>query len=94
MGFISKLLKYCILLAFYIAVFVGLVWLLLGMNPKETYTKARDHFYQVKAKLTGAKTAFSETASDMAGVAKYHLNEAQDRIEGKDPYRNVNFPSN
>lgn len=72
-----------------IAFFV-LVWILLGMGPSETYHKIAARVMSVKNGTVAATNSITKTAGDMGRVANHHLNEANDRIHGKDPYQDYN----
>ena len=90
MNFIAKLIKECIRLVIYAVVFVLLAWIFLGLSPRSTWNRFLTQAGHVTSFVTGSARNVSETASDMANVAKYHLNEASDRIDGKDPYEDFN----
>lgn len=90
MGFIGKLIKGCVRLAVYAVVFTLLAWIFLGLSPRDTWNRFLKQVNYVTSFVTGSARNVSETASSMANVAKHHLNEAADRIDGKDPYEGFN----
>ncbi len=72
-----------------IAFFV-LTWVLLGMGPLETYNKIASRVISLKNGTITATNSVAKTAGSMGRVANHHLNEANDRINGKDPYQDYN----
>lgn len=89
MGFIGKLIKGCIKLLIYAVIFTVLVWIFLGLSPKSTWYHFNRQIDRVISFVTASTNNISSTASDMANVARYHLDQASDRIDGKDPYENI-----
>ncbi len=91
---LKGLIKFLILAVFKIAVFFIIfmlcAWALLGMTPSETWTTTVSRI----SSLTGGIVNFGhdtmDTAGRMKGVAQYHLNQAAERIDGKDPYEDYN----
>lgn len=79
----KKLSKACTHLIVYIVIFFALVWILLGLTPSQTY-------HQIVNRAISATNVATKTAGDMGRVANHHLNEASDRIHGKDPYQDYN----
>ena len=72
--------------AIYVLLFLGLVWLLLGISPKEAYVRAGDNLDRLMGRVGNFSSNMGETVHDMRGVAGQHLQEAADRINGTDPY--------
>lgn len=89
MGFIGKLIKVCIKLMIYAVIFTVIAWIFLGLSPKSTWDRFNRQVDKITSFITGSVRNVSSTASDMANVARYHLDQASDRIEGKDPYEGV-----
>ncbi len=90
MGFINLLIKTIIRLIIYIAVFMAFVWLLLGIPPQDTWTRSWDRLNQMIGRAASSAGDIAKTAGDMKNVAGYHLQQAADRIDGKDPYEDFN----
>ncbi len=86
MEFIGRLVKLVIRLAIYAVVFAAFAWLLLDIGPAETWQRSVENLGNIGARISGAASTTVKTAGDMKDVAGYHLREAADRIEGKDPY--------
>ena len=82
----SRLFRYLFHTCFYIAIFLGLVWLLLGIPPKEAWLRTQNNVGRLFGRASTFAGDFSKTAGDMKNVADYHLQEASDRLHGKDPY--------
>ena len=82
----SKIFRALFHTCFYIAIFLGLVWLLLGIDPKEALTRSRDNLGRLFGRASNFAGDFTKTAGDMKNVADYHLQEANDRLHGVDPY--------
>ena len=89
MEFIGKLIKGCINLVIYAVIFTMIAWIFLGLSPKSTWDRFNRQVDKVTSFITGSAGNISSTASDMANVARYHLDQASDRIDGKDPYEEV-----
>ena len=73
----------------YVVVFVGLVWLILGIPPMETYSRAVQNIGGLIGRATGISQEVMQTAGDMKNVADSHLQQAADRINGIDPYEKI-----
>lgn len=86
----KNILKAIIWLVIRAISFFVLVWILLGMGPSETYHKIAARVISLKNGTISATNSIAKTAGDMGRVANYHLNEANDRIHGKDPYQDYN----
>jgi hypothetical protein len=82
----SRLFRILFHTAVYIAIFLGLVWLLLGIPPQEALTRSRDNLRRLFGQADHFAGDFKKTAGDMKEVADYHLQEANDRLHGIDPY--------
>jgi len=82
----SRLLRALFHTCFYVAIFLGLVWLLLGIPPQEAVVRSRDNLRRLFGRADNFAQDFTKTAGDMKDVADYHLQEANDRLHGIDPY--------
>lgn len=82
----SRLFRILFHTLFYVAIFLGLVWLLLGIPPKEAFVRSRDNVGRLFGRAGTFAGDFTKTAGDMKDVADYHLQEANDRLHGVDPY--------
>ncbi len=86
----KKISKTIIWLVVHIIAFFILVWILLGMGPFETYQRIVNRVVSFANGTIAATNNITKTAGDMGRVANHHLNEANDRINGKDPYQDYN----
>ena len=77
-------------LAVYVLIFVGLVWALLGITPKETYVRSRDNLGRIFGRLETFAGKVGETGISMKEAGKSQLQQASDRFHGKDPYEKIN----
>ncbi len=83
---ISLCFRIVVRLTFYALVFIVLAWLLLGLTPTVTVRTSMRNI----SNLMNFTRDISRTASNMGDVARHHLNEASERIDGKDPYEDFN----
>ncbi|MBQ7412789.1 MAG: hypothetical protein IJV07_00740 [Alphaproteobacteria bacterium] len=83
---ISRFLKLIFHTLFYVVLFFGLVWALMGIPPQDAWQRMSDHL----SRLSGQGGTFvhnmANTASDMKEAADSQLQQASDRFHGKDPY--------
>lgn len=83
---------FCFRWTLYIFAFIMLVWVFLGIPPTDSLKTANDRVwsaYQFMAKGTFLDD-ITKTAGDMKRVANRELNQAAERIDGKDPYEDFN----
>ena len=83
---ISRFLKLIFHTLFYVALFFGLVWTLMGIPPREAYQRMSDHLSHLSGQSGTFINNVANTASDMKEVADSQLQQASDRFHGKDPY--------
>lgn len=86
----KNLSKAVIWLVIHIIAFFVLVWAFLGLSPADTYHKIVERAISLKNGTISATNSVAKTAGSMGRVADHHLNEANDRIHGKDPYADYN----
>ena len=86
---IGKLCRYLFHAIVYATIFLGLVWLLLGIPPQEAWLRTRNNLGRLTGRASHFAGDFGKTTSDMKDVANYHLKQASDRINGIDPYERV-----
>ena len=82
----SRLFRYLFHTCFYIGIFLGLIWFLLGIPPQEAFTRAKTNLGRFLGQTSKFAGDFGKTAGDMKNVAEHHLEEANDRLHGIDPY--------
>lgn len=87
---IRFLYKMAIRLVVIYAVFVGLVWLLLGQHPKETWSTSKERVNTFFIKATGFADDTADVAGQMGQVAQKRIDSAKDRFHGIDPYEGYN----
>lgn len=90
MDFFIKLIKLCINIAIVIIILMALAWLFLGLTPRQSYERAKAHINSWIHGAGSISQSVQNTADSMADTAKSRLNEAADRINGKDPYEEYN----
>lgn len=90
MFLIKKLSKTIVWLCVHIVAFILLVWLLLGLTPTQTVQVSHHNIINMINGTKGFGKSVARTAERMSDVAQHHLNEAAERIDGKDPYENYN----
>ena len=73
-----------------ILVFLGLVWVLLGITPTETYLRSRDTLGRLFSQANIYAGKVSKTGNDMKKAGDSQLQQASDRFHGKDPYEKLN----
>ena len=76
--------KHIFHLILYVVVFFGVVWVLLGMPPDETYIRAKENLGQLGDKISSFTGKVGNTASNMKKAGKGQLQTASERIAGKD----------
>ncbi len=77
-------------LVFYALVFIVLAWLLLGLTPTQTVQTSMKNIINIVYGTKSFTRSLSQTAGSMGDVARHHLNEAAERVDGKDPYAGFN----
>ena len=65
---ISGLFKFIFYILLYLAVFVGLVWILLGMSPIETYDMALQNLTGVRSRTDALPAQMEAAADDLTGA--------------------------
>lgn len=90
MNLLKVLWKLIVYVVVIYLVFMALAWAFLGSYPRETWSISKLRLNNAWSFVTGATNDVSKTARDMSNVAQKHLNEAKDRIDGKDPYEDYN----
>ena len=73
--------------AIYILIFFGLVWVLLGITPTETYLRSRDNLGRLLGEASTYAGKVGKTGNDMKEAGNSQLQQASDRFHGKDPYQ-------
>lgn len=86
----GKIFRLLLHLVMYVLIFVGLVWLLLDINPKETYVRSRDNLGRIMGKASSFFGKVGQTGVAMKEVGSSQLQQASDRFHGKDPYEKIN----
>ncbi len=90
MDTLKKLFTLCfrilVRLTFYALVFILLSYFLLGLKPNQTVQTSVRNITNLVYGTKSFTRSISETAGNMGNVARHHLNEASERIDGKDPY--------
>lgn len=71
-------------------VFLILAWMLLGIHPREGARTTYNRIASVGHWITGFAGDVKDAGTGMAKMGKRHLQEAQDRYHGIDPYEKVN----
>ena len=87
---LKNLSKICIWFIVRAFIFFVLVWILLCINPTDTYNRIYQRAIALKNGTFSFSQSLSHTARNMGKVADYHLKEAAERIDGKDPYQDYN----
>lgn len=87
---IKKLTKALIWFCVHAIAFILLAWLLLGLTPTQTVQTSYDNIMGLINGTKNFSRGVTKTAGSMSNVAQHHLNEAAERIDGKDPYENYN----
>ena len=82
----KQLFKYIFHLCFYVVIFLGLVWLLMGISPVETYERSCAHLKVVFGRAGNFAGNMGKTMGEMGQAADNQLQSASDRLHGKDPY--------
>ncbi|MBR4926794.1 MAG: hypothetical protein IKY98_00545 [Alphaproteobacteria bacterium] len=72
------------------AVFMIMAWILIGMHPKDTWYKTSDRVRGVWHWVIGFSADVKDAGQGLHRLGEKHLNEAQDRFHGIDPYEDVN----
>ena len=90
LNILKMLWKLAVYIVVIYLVFMVLAWALLGSYPRETWGITKLRLNNAWYTVTGASHEVSKTARDMSNVAQKHLNEANDRYHGKDPYEDYN----
>ncbi|MBO7244947.1 MAG: hypothetical protein J6V53_06700 [Alphaproteobacteria bacterium] len=84
----EKLKKFLIWIGIRILEFFILTWFFLGMDPFETTGKTTHQLTQYKNIVSRQLHLFFDASSRLGAKAnKYGLEEAQNVINGKDPYQ-------
>lgn len=68
----------------YALIFTGLVWVLLGITPYETYTRSRTNIGRILGGMKGFSGKMQTTAGDMKDAADDQLKQAEARFHGRD----------
>ncbi len=87
---LKNLSKAFVWLCVHAVAFVLLAWLLLGLTPTQTVNKSYDNILGLINGTRSFGRSLTKTAGSMSSVAQHHLNEAAERIDGKDPYEKYN----
>lgn len=87
---IKKLTKALIWFCVHAIAFILLAWLLLGFTPTQTVETSYGNIMNLVSGTKGFSRTVGKTAGSMSNVAQHHLNEAAERIDGKDPYEKYN----
>ena len=82
----KQLFKYIYHLGFYVVIFFGAVWLLLGISPVDAYGKMCDHLGKMFGHASHFAGNMGKTMGEMNQEANNQLQSASDRFHGKDPY--------
>lgn len=86
----KNLAKAFVWFAVHAIAFFLLVWILLGMSPMDTYGQMANRFLSIKNGTFAFSQSVAKTGRSMGKVGNHHLNEMNDRINGKDPYQDYN----
>lgn len=87
---IKKLTKALVWFGVYAIAFILLAWLLLGLTPTQTVQTSYSNVMNLIHGTKSLSRSVAKTAGSMSNVAQHHLNEAAERIDGKDPYEDYN----
>ena len=82
----KQLFKFLLHLAYYVVIFLVLVWLLLGISPNETIKQSREHLGTLFGRAGHFAGNMGQTMGEMKKEADNQLQSASDRFHGRDPY--------
>ena len=85
----GKFLRLFFYLTLQVLLFVGLVWLLLGIDPMETYIRSRDNLGRLISEIDTYTHKIGKTGESMKQEGNSQLRQASDRFHGKDPYEKL-----
>lgn len=86
----GKILRLFFYLTLQVLFFIGLVWLLLGIDPMETYIRSRDNLGRLISEIDTYTHKIGKTGKAMKQEGNSQLQQASDRFHGKDPYEKIN----
>lgn len=78
--FFKSLLRFC----FYVAIFVVLAWVFLGIPPYECYTRAKTNTANILSHMGTFGKNIHKTAGDMKAAGDAQLEDANARFHGHD----------
>ena len=90
LNILRALLRVAWRLSIVYVVFLILAWILLGMNPREGARITYNRIASIGHWITGFAGDVKDAGTGIAKMGKRHLQEAQDRYHGIDPYEKVN----
>lgn len=71
-------------------IFMLMVWILMGIHPRETWGKTYSRVAGVGHWITGFTSDVADAGAGLHKMGERHLNEAKDRFHGIDPYEKYN----